>query len=116
MHLYRSTRKDSPFSRHFLKVRVIVHLSRCDQDLALTVRIRDLNRRFGGLHVSPEPRLTGFRRRLLRVLWMMRPLLVTVSDTKHWQRAVGRQLGPAGQGPPEREDHDRQTTRRVAAR
>jgi hypothetical protein len=25
----------------------------CDQDLALTVRIRDLNRRFGGLQVSP---------------------------------------------------------------
>jgi hypothetical protein len=25
----------------------------CDQDLALTVRIRDFNRRFGGLQVSP---------------------------------------------------------------
>jgi hypothetical protein len=25
----------------------------CDQDLALTVRIRDVNRRFGGLQVSP---------------------------------------------------------------
>ena len=29
----------------------------CDQDLALTVRIRDFNRRFGGLQVSPT--LTG---------------------------------------------------------
>jgi len=28
----------------------------CDQDPALTVRIRDLNRRFGGLHVSPRLR------------------------------------------------------------
>ena len=28
----------------------------CDQDLALTVRIRDLNRRFGGLQVSPRLR------------------------------------------------------------
>ena len=27
-----------------------------DQDLALTVRIRDLNRRFGGLQVSPRLR------------------------------------------------------------
>ena len=26
----------------------------CDQDLALTVRIRDLNRRFGGRQVSPR--------------------------------------------------------------
>ena len=26
----------------------------CDHDLALTVRIRDLNRRFGGLQVSPR--------------------------------------------------------------
>ena len=26
----------------------------CDRDLALTVRIRDLNRRFGGLQVSPR--------------------------------------------------------------
>ena len=29
----------------------------CDQDLALTVRIRDLNRRFGGLQVPPRLRL-----------------------------------------------------------
>jgi hypothetical protein len=54
MHLYRSqaTRRDSPFSRHFL--RVMVHLS-FDQDVALTVRIRDLSRtgRLGGLQVSP---------------------------------------------------------------
>jgi hypothetical protein len=28
----------------------------CDRDLALTVRIRDLNRRFGGLQVSPRLR------------------------------------------------------------
>ena len=28
----------------------------CDQDLALTVRIRDFNRRFGGLQVSPRLR------------------------------------------------------------
>jgi hypothetical protein len=27
----------------------------CDQDLALTVRIRDLNRRFGGLQVMISP-------------------------------------------------------------
>jgi hypothetical protein len=27
----------------------------CDQDLSLTVRIRDLNRRFGGLLTWPEP-------------------------------------------------------------
>ena len=26
----------------------------CDEDLAPTVRIRDLNRRFGGLQVSPR--------------------------------------------------------------
>ncbi len=33
----------------------------CDPDLALTVRIRDLNRRFGGLHVSPGLGLACFR-------------------------------------------------------
>ncbi len=33
-----------------------------DQDLALTVRIRDLNRRFGGLQVSPRLRFACFRR------------------------------------------------------
>ena len=35
----------------------------CDQDLALTVRIRDLNRRFGGLQVSPRLRFACCRRR-----------------------------------------------------
>jgi hypothetical protein len=34
----------------------------CDQDLAPTVRIRDLNRRFGGLHVSPGLRFACCRR------------------------------------------------------
>ncbi len=34
----------------------------CDQDLALTVRIRDLNRRFGGLQVSPGLRFACCRR------------------------------------------------------
>ncbi len=34
-----------------------------DQDLALTVRIRDLNRRFGGLQVSPRLRFACCRRR-----------------------------------------------------
>ena len=32
-----------------------------DQDLALTVRIRDLNRRFGGLQVSPRLRFACCR-------------------------------------------------------
>ena len=32
----------------------------CDQDLAPTVRIRDLKRRFGGLHVSPGLRFASF--------------------------------------------------------
>ena len=36
----------------------------CDQDLALTtVRIRDLNRRFGGLQVSPGLRFACCQRR-----------------------------------------------------
>ena len=35
----------------------------CDQDLALTVRIRDFNRRFGGLQVSPRLRFACCRRR-----------------------------------------------------
>jgi hypothetical protein len=43
LRLYRSTRKDSPFSRHFVKA--TVHFV-CDQDLALTAGIRDLDRRF----------------------------------------------------------------------
>ena len=33
-----------------------MHKLVCDQDLALTVRIRDFNRRFGGLQVSPRLR------------------------------------------------------------
>jgi hypothetical protein len=37
----------------------------CDQDLSLSVRIRDLNRRFasGGLQVSPRLRFACCRRR-----------------------------------------------------
>ncbi len=35
-----------------------------DQDLALTVRIRDLNRRFGGLQVSLRLRFACCRRRV----------------------------------------------------
>ncbi len=35
----------------------------CDQDLALPIRIRDLNRRFGGLQVSPGLRFACCRRR-----------------------------------------------------
>ena len=49
----------------------------CDQDLALTVRIRDLNRRFqvGGLQVSRVCMLpTPLPRRQLLVMWMMQPL------------------------------------------
>ncbi len=48
---------DSPFSRHFLKFNFLELEGHgafaCDQNLALTVRIRDssLNRRFGGLQV-----------------------------------------------------------------
>jgi hypothetical protein len=63
---------DSPFSRHFFKFNFFeleghgVNNGAFDQDLALTVRIRDssLNRRFGGLHVSPglTGRLACFRR------------------------------------------------------
>ncbi len=36
----------------------MVHKFVCDQDLALTVRIRDLNRRFGGL--QPSLPVAGF--------------------------------------------------------
>ena len=35
----------------------------CDQDLSLPVRIRDLNRRFDGLQVSPRLRFACCRRR-----------------------------------------------------
>ena len=65
MHRYRSTRKDSPFSRHFLRGHGAFQVvCQCDQDLALTVRIRDLNAglvgfRFllhSGLHVAEAPR------------------------------------------------------------
>ena len=34
----------------------------CDEDLAPTVRIRDLNRRFGGLQVAPGLRFSYCRR------------------------------------------------------
>ena len=46
MQLYRSPRKDSPFSPPFLQGHGAFV---CDQDLALTVRIQDLKRWFGGL-------------------------------------------------------------------
>ncbi len=62
MHRYRSTRRDSPFSRHFLKAMVHSKVSVSDQDPALTVRIRDFNRRFGGLQVSPRLRFACCRR------------------------------------------------------
>jgi hypothetical protein len=48
----------------------------CDQDLALTVRIRrrDLNRRFGGLQVSPSRLRFG--------------MLPTPLPRRHWQLAA----------------------------
>jgi hypothetical protein len=55
MHQYRSTstRKDSPFFRHFLKA--MVHLS-VIRILRLRSASEILNRRFGGLQVSPRLR------------------------------------------------------------
>jgi hypothetical protein len=87
----RDTRMDSPFSHHFLRFNFLEGHGAfaCDQDLqvALTVRIRDLNRKFGGLQVSSglTGRLACFRRYRgapcvtsqlprLRVMWMMQPL------------------------------------------
>jgi hypothetical protein len=64
----RDTRMDSPFSRHFLRFNFLEGHGAfaCDQDLqvALTVRIRDLNRKFGGLQDSSglTGRLACFRR------------------------------------------------------
>jgi hypothetical protein len=83
MHLYRrSTRKDSPFSRHFFEAIMMVHLSvtRIRIDPALPVRIRDLNRRFDGLQVFPRLRFACCRRRSsyrgasCLVMWMTRSL------------------------------------------
>jgi hypothetical protein len=51
MHLYRSTRNDSPLSRHFLTVIMMVHLS--------VIRILRLNRRFSA-SAGAAASLAGF--------------------------------------------------------
>jgi hypothetical protein len=81
---------DSPFSRHFFKFNFFeleghgVNNGAFDQDLALTVRIRDssLNRRvwwasgFSWTHwqACMFPTLPRSTSQLLRVMWMMQPL------------------------------------------
>ncbi len=63
MHLYRPARFQGP--AFFTPLLEGHGAFVCDQDPALTVRIRDLNRRFGGLHwqVSSRLRFACCRRR-----------------------------------------------------
>ncbi len=91
MHLYRSTRKDSPFSRHFL--RAMVHLPVItDQDLALTVR--RVGGTVGGRGREIQPQISQQVRRL-RLPNLDSPLCLP-----QWQelrrRDIPNRTGPRG--------------------
>ena len=92
MHRYRSTQWIYPeglaFFPPFLEGGHGAFV--CDQDLALTVRIRDLNRRFGGLQVSPRLRFACCRRRYRRRQLTEAPAARDVDDAAPLVTAEGR--------------------------